>query len=167
MADDIDLRVELYPAWRQALIYFRGQHYEYDAIIPHVHFYEMLGLEMPGPKTPYEQVQKTELLYMSNMVELRQALLREDQIVLRSEFGVGYRVVHPRDQGRLSFDDAAKERKKINRKMIDQMTNINLAVLTPEERRMHADLQAKAAMIAMMERETKKFPALESPLDDE
>lgn len=166
MSDDIDeSRLELYPAWRQALITFRERRYGYDAIVPHAEFYGMLNLEIPGPKTPYEQVQKTELLYLSNMDALRDALLRDDQIVLRSEFGVGYRVVHPRDQARLAFEDAARQRKKANRKMLDQITHTNMGALTADERRAHADTQAKAAMIAMMERHTRKLPILDAPTD--
>lgn len=158
MSEEFDELLEYAAGWRRALTLFLDSHFPYDHILSHAWLYEAFGLEKPGPKTSNDEAEKAKLGFLQNFKPFREVLLKEHQIRLRSEWGVGYRVVHPRNQHKLALEDAMELRKKIMRDMLDQIVHTNVSVLTADERREYADTQARAAMIAMLDKQQRSFP---------
>lgn len=160
MSDNDEL-VELYPAWRQALVKFREAHFAHDEIVPHEWFYAAFDIPMPGENTPLKVAEKAKLQWLSQFDRLKRALLEQYQVKLRNEPGLGYRVLHPRDQSRLALEDGAAAIKKAMRDMVDSSTHVNTAMLSADERRQHTDNLARIGAFSTMFRRARTLPSLD------
>ena len=111
------------------------------------------------PVTAAEQ-ERFQLDYMRQFQELRDELLEEHRLALRTLRGEhAYEVVPPMDQTDFAMGDGLREMKRAAKKMVGTLVFIRHEQLTDEGRRKNADAQAKAAMFAGMIRN----PQLLSP----
>lgn len=156
--------VELYPAWRQALIRFKETGFTYGDLIPHSWFYEALNIEIPDDQMPAGKYQKLKLQWLSQFKPFQSALLEQRQMDLVSEPGLGYVIMPPSEQGKRAYSDGLGEIKKAIRRMTDRMVNTNLALVDHEQRKEHADMLARAGMLRGMLRQARQLPA---PADEE
>jgi hypothetical protein len=160
MSDDI-LDAELYPVWRAALIKFKDARFIHDDIVPHEWFYQAFDIAMPKEDTPLKVAEKAKLAWLSQFDRFKRALLEQYQIKLRTEPGLGYRVVHPREQSKLALEDGAAAIKKAVRDMVDTSTHVNTAMLSAEERRQHTDNLARIGAFSNMFRRARTLPDLD------
>lgn len=165
MLDDLDAMTELYPVWKQALVRFKEAGFVYGDIVPHDWFHEAFGLPSAADqaKLSVPQYQAVRLKRLGSFEPLQAALLNDHGIDLQTEPGVGYRLVHPRDQVRRAYEDGQRAIKKAIRDMTDRgVVNVNTGALTADERRANADIQARIGMLRGLLRPPRELPELDS-----
>lgn len=149
MSDAVEQNlVDLRAPWRVAVNAFIKEGFQPGEPITHAWFHEQLGLTMSGPGTPLKEAQATQFAYLAGMDKIRDALLSEYQIALRSVRGVGYEVVPPYEQTQWAEDAASAEMKKILGTARDRLTNVNAAKLTADQRLENANALARLSMMA-------------------
>jgi hypothetical protein len=144
MSDD----VRLYPAWREALRQLRndgtlvpgGQ-------IPRDELEALFGLKPPSTIAEYE---RHRLRFLQQFTDLRDALLEEEQLMLRSVLGVGWEIVEPAEQTGRSMDDRMRNIHRELRRLGAELTFIRTEALTESERAANADARAKTGQLAAM-----------------
>jgi hypothetical protein len=161
MSDELDDNVELYPAWRQALVRFLDAGFTPDQVVPHEWWWEALGIEKPDEQTPLGEADPARLQWVDQFGKLRAVLLERYLIALKNEAGQGYRIVAPRDQSRIGFDDGTALISRGFRLMFDWATHTNMSALTADERRAHTDNMVRIASLGSLLRRTRKLPTLD------
>lgn len=159
MIDDLDPGVELYPEWRQALVRFRDAEFAYGDTLPHTWLWEQFGCgALADPKIPAEQYQRLRLKLLSQFHPFREALLDQYQIDLQSVPGVGYELVPPADQTGRALKDTVREMDKAWRNGMARAANVNVAVLTTEQRRERIDNIARLALLGRATKPPRELP---------
>lgn len=144
----MDGEIRLSPAWKHALSVLLDRGLEDGKIIRKEELSELFGLRKPVTAAEQERYQ---LDFMQHFNELREELLEEHRIALRTIFGEGaYEVVPPADQTELAVKDGMRDLKRSMRKMTRTLAFVRHEELTDEQRKQNADAQAKAAMLAGM-----------------
>lgn len=152
----MDGEIRLSPAWKHALKVLMERGLADGTVIRKEELTELFGLRRPVTAQDQERFQ---LEFMQHFNELRDELLEEHRIALRTMFGEGaYEVVPPGDQTELAMKDGMRDLRRSMRKMTRTLAFVRHEELTDEQRRQNADAQAKAAMLAGMIR-NPRLPA--------
>lgn len=145
---EIDGEVRLSPAWKHALGVLLERGLQDGQIITRDELSNLFGLKKP--ETAQEQ-ERYQLAFMRQFQSLRDELLEEHRLALRTMYGeASYQVVPPNEQTDLAMTEGLREMKLAARKMARTLAFVRHEELTDEERRKNADAQAKAAMLAGM-----------------
>lgn len=143
----------LSPPWKHALRALLMRGLSNGDVITKPELVELFGLAAP---VTAEDQERFSLEFMRQFSELRDELLEEHRIALRTMHGESsYEVVPPADQTALALSDGQKEMRRALRRMTRTLAFIRHDELTDEQRRKNADAQAKAAMLAGMIRGQK------------
>lgn len=146
----------LSPPWKHALRELLDGGLPNGAIVTKDRLVDLFGLRRPETA---EQQERFQLDFMQQFSELREELLEEHRIALRTMHGErSYEVVPPSQQTDLALVDGMRDLKRSMRKMTRTLVFIRQEELTDEQRRANADAQAKAAMLAGMIR-NPRLPA--------
>lgn len=140
--------VRLYPAWREALRQLR----EAGRIVPgelitRKELEAIFGMKPPNTIAEYEQ---NRLKFLQQFSELREALLEDEQAMLRVAVGIGWWIVPPADQTARAMDDRLHSIHRELQKLGSELVNIRADELTEAERAANADARAKAGQLAAM-----------------
>lgn len=138
---------KLYPAWRQAEADLVANGLAFGSIITSEWMDAALGIRPPQSIPEYE---RNQLVRLRQMTALRDSLLESRKMMLVSEPGVGYRVVTPEEQTRLSTHVRTKEMKAALSKMIKEVSNVDVARLNDDQRKENSDALAKLGAIRSM-----------------
>lgn len=148
-----DGELRLSPPWKHALQVLIEQGLKNGDVIRKEALVELLGLR--APITAEDQV-RFQLDFMQQFTDLREELLEEHRIALRTMYGESsYEVVPPSAQTELAVSDGMKEIRRSIRKTARMLAFVRHEELTDEQRKQNADAQAKTAMLASMVRQTK------------
>ncbi len=135
------------PAWKFALEMFLSRHPEPGTVLRKDWLLEHFNIEKP---VTAEDQTKADLKFLRAFVSFQSELLEVYKIDLKPIIGIGYEVVHPKDQTRralvTSLNSVGKELRKMSRKI----THVNTTALTESERKEHTDGISKAASIRAM-----------------
>ena len=144
---------ELFPAWRQALKVLLERGLENGDVLKKSELIALFGLKQP---VTAEQQERFQLDFLRQFGELRDELLEEYRIALRTMFGESsYEVVPPNDQTDLAMSEGDREIKRALRRQARTLAFVRHDELTDEERKKNADAQAKTAMLASMIRKPR------------
>jgi hypothetical protein len=145
---DLDGELKLSPAWKHALRVLLDRGIRDGQIIEKAELVDLFGLRQPQTAAEQERFQ---LDFMRQFLELRDELLEEHRLALRTMHGEGsYQVVPPNEQTDHAMTEGLREMRRAARKMARTLAFVRHEQLTDEERRKNADAQAKAAMFAGM-----------------
>ena len=148
MESDGELRLS--PAWKHALSMLIEGGLHNGRVITKVELVELFGLQKP---VTAEQQERFQLEFMQQFADLRDELLEEHRVALRTMFGESsYEVVPPAHQTDLAMHEGMRDLKRSVRKMTRTLAFVRHEELTDEQRKANADAQAKAAMLAGMMR---------------
>jgi hypothetical protein len=153
--DQLEGEFRLSPPWKHAaaVLLERGLHN--GAIVTKAELIALFGLR--APQTAEEQ-ERFQLDFMQQFTELRDELLEEHRIALRTLHGErAYEVIPPQMQTDHAVAEGMRDLKRSVRKMTRTLAFIRHEELTDEQRKQNADAQAKAAMLAGMLR-TPRLP---------
>lgn len=152
-----DGEIRLSPVWKHALQVLLERGIENGKVIKKDDLAELFGLRKPVTAQDQERFQ---LEFFQQFSELRDELLEEHRVALRTMYGErAYEVVPPGEQTDLAVADGMRDLKRAMRKMTRTLAFVRHEELTDEQRRANADAQAKAAMLAGMVRK----PSLGGP----
>lgn len=149
------------PLWKLAVMKFLAAGFKDGDVVPHEWFWESLGLVMPDDDTPNGEAEKAKLLYVSGIDKIKDALLKDSQIHLRSVAGEGYIILPPDKQAPLGFEDGMELVKKGLRHATKRIANTNVQALNDQQRAEHADYCAKLSKLKHMNRQIRN--AKETP----
>lgn len=138
--------IELYPPWKEALAAFERAKYTYGALISREWFARAFGLMPPEEDRRYtpKEIQTYELAFLSNMTALREAVLEQHRMYLVSDQRGSYLIVPPNEQAPRAMREMQRKLGVAIDKCIAVLRNIEVAMLTDEERQRHIDLLTKA-----------------------
>lgn len=144
---------KLYPAWRQVEADLLASGLTYGSIITT----ELLdaGLGIVPPKTIAEY-QKAELVRLRQITALKESLLESRNMLLVSEPGVGYRVVLPEEQTKLSMHLRTREMKSALAKLMREVSHVDTGRLSDAQRQENVDAQAKLGALRSIFRKRLK-----------
>jgi hypothetical protein len=146
MEEEVEFRLS--PPWKHALRTLLDRGLSNGDVIEKADLQQLFSLR--DPVTAAEQ-ERFQLDFMRQFTELREELLEEHRIALRTLHGErAYQVVPPADQTDLAMSEGLKEMRRAARRMARTLAFVRHEELTDEERRRNADAQAKAAMLAGM-----------------
>jgi hypothetical protein len=151
--------VEVLPQWRAAADAFVEEGYGPGDAVPHSWFYERFGITEPTPDMKYGHAQKVELAYLENMTELKDYLLREHCIDLKSRHGFGYEVVPPQKQAADAYDRMGRRVRKEFRKAVERVTHVRVAELTTDQQKDRMDTLARIDAIRQMHSRARRLPS--------
>ena len=143
------------PRWRHALRVLVARGLADGDTIDKSELVKLFGLA--EPVTAADQ-QKFQLDYMAQMIPLRDELLEEHRIALRTMHGESaYEVLPPQQQTDYAMKEGQRELARAIRRMAKTVAYVRHEELTDEQRRANADAQARIAMLAGMMR--KRLPS--------
>lgn len=153
--DDDAINPKLYPAWRQAEADLIAQGLSHGSIVTEEFLNAAFGI---GQATTIVQHEKNKLVFLRQITALKESLLENRKMMLVSEAGVGYRVVMPEEQTKLSFHLRTREVKLALGKLRRELTNVDTARLTDEQRKENTDALAKLGALRVVVRKQLKGP---------
>ncbi len=147
-------QVESYPRWREALRLFHLAGFKFGDVVTHKWFSEALKLESISDSklVRIAEFQKRQFFYAEALERIRNHLLREHQIYLENEFGVGYRLVPPAEQTIAVMQKGMRNIAKEIEKMAAGVTCIQVDALDDRQRAENAEARAKVSMLGGMAR---------------
>lgn len=140
------------PAWIEAVEDFVNAGFKAGDIIPHEWFYGVFGITAPQKCKTVDEAQKSQFAYLTHIEGLKAALLEEHLVALRSARGVGYEVVSPDQQTEWAMNEVRSELRKTFRNGNARLNNIQLEVLSDEQRKENMDARGRLATIRSMTR---------------
>ena len=147
--------MKLYPAWRQVEADLLARGLNDGEIIPMDYLRAGFGVEDPRTLNGAEALRQHGLFNFS-LGELAASLLENHRTKLRLVDCVGYMVVPPEDQTRLSMQDRRAEISNALNRAVRDVTYVRTEQLTNEQRKENADAMAKFGMLRSMVK--KKLP---------
>lgn len=147
-------QVEGYPRWREALRLFHLAGFKFGDVVSHKWFSDALRLESINSSklVRIADFQKRQFFYAESLERIRLHLLRDDQIYLENEFGVGYRLVPPAEQTVAVMQRGMRSIVKEIEKMYTGLTCIQVDALDDRQRVENAEARAKVSMLGGMAR---------------
>lgn len=132
------IKAKKFPEYKQAVEDFLSTGFRVGEVIPHEWIDEHLNVSPSMPKYSLVRFQRFE--------QFRKALLHDCLIDMKNAPGVGYYIVHPKDQVETALDDQIKAMQKEVKKALDRALHVNRVGLTEAQNK--ADEIAIAAMVS-------------------
>lgn len=147
------MSIVIEPLWKNAFRALTEQELLPGKVIPRKKLEELFELKEP---TTVEQYKQNQLLFLSEMDRLKDALLTQAQVALRAVPGEGYEVVRPEDQTKYGINQGMKRIAKDIRWMAKTVANVDTSKLTTDQRKENADGLARIAMLSSMKKKIAK-----------
>jgi hypothetical protein len=144
--------MKLYPAWRQVEADLMARGMKDGETIPMDLLRAGFGVEDPRTMTDGIEVLRQQALFNFSLGELKASLLENHRIQLRLVEGVGYMVVPPSEQTRLTMKDRGSEIMNALTKAEREVTYIREDELTDEQRKENADARARMGQLRSLVR---------------
>jgi hypothetical protein len=145
---DDPINVTLHPPWREAVELFQKAGFKYGELLSHEWLHAALGLEMPRDGMTVKQIDAARVSYLNQVERFRRCLLCEHKIDIASKRGLGYVLVKPEDQTGLANKDGGRALRKTLWAWCERLVNVNLSLLTAEQRAQNAQALCNAANLA-------------------
>lgn len=149
------MNTSLYPLWKQAVKTLVDLDPQPGHIVKKQWLNKHFDLEEGSTK---EQYQSYQMQFMKAMSEFRRELLEEHQIALATLPGVGYKILHPREQTGYALTVGMKRLASDIVQMGAMVGNIDASRLTGDEKRENSEARARLSMLAGMVEKTAKLP---------
>jgi hypothetical protein len=95
-------------------------------------------------------IKERDIRRMNNVEGLKKHCLEKRQMYLKTIYGAGYQVVHPRDQTQLAVEKGMKEIAKGMKTMRRGTEMINTSLLSPAERAENQQVRARRSGLEML-----------------
>lgn len=153
-------QVTLHPRWLQAAFALvESGAYGYGDLIPHDDLRAELGLPRPDDNAGIPEYERWQFRMLQALDRLQEYLLTEHNMLMVSERGIGYRILHPSDQLTYTTGTANERiRREINR-AARRLAHIDNSQLTAGERRAAADSMCRLAFLRSAVRRSRHVTA--------
>jgi len=152
---------DVYPMWETAVekIRERFENESYGLIITHEEFKGWMGIQ--SAKT-LSEVQKEQLDYLTGIEKTKKVLLEDYNLCLYRIQGIGYQILHPKEQIRVGADYYFKKSQKSLSRSMNILANVDQNLLDFESRELQLAKIARTAWIKSAFRR-KKLPNAHQP----
>jgi hypothetical protein len=152
--------LKLYPAWRQALQDMIEQKMlAPGSLITREWLTDRFGIKKPHTIAEY---QKSELEFLRQFSDLREALLEDHSVMLRPNLGMGYEVIPPSRQTARAVNDRMRAIGREVRKLGAELSFIRVNELSDDERSANSDAQAKLGTLTQLLGRKRSLNAIEN-----
>jgi hypothetical protein len=155
------MSVTLLPAWKNVVQAIEAGRWTYGDLITHAELQELVDLPEPTGQCTVDEYKSWRFKYLNETSALAEHLLTEEQMALRSEPGVGYRIVMPSDQTRVAEMDLQSAIAKAFKQAGMRIKNVNHELLTSEQVRQNSDAAVRLASKRDALRRVDRLPAPE------
>lgn len=142
-----DKRLPLYPAWREAERVLLAEGMTHGTLVTDDRLTELFNIE---PPRSIADVQRFQLETLGQLDSLRASLLENHRMMLTRARGLGYTVVPPGNQTRLATTIRTREIRNKMRKLVREISHVQVDALTDEQRKENADAIAKVGGLSVM-----------------
>ena len=146
------------PSWAAAAAALMIDGFGYGDEIPHSYLYAALGLKMPEPDTKFKDFNKVSFLYMEAVEKIKEYLLIEKRMALKSIRGRGFLIVEPKDQTSFALEEVDREMKRALSKGAKRVAYTNTDNLSFEEKLANTNARAKIAGLARIALASRQSP---------
>lgn len=145
-----DGTLDIFPPWKQAVEAFCKAGHEYGELLPREELERALGIEpLPGDAVlTVDAFQKRQFAWLQQFYPFRDGVLERCQMDLRSDGSGNYVIALPKDQAEQAYKDMVRGIKRALRAGRGRIVNVNMSLLSMQERQKATDIAVKAAMIA-------------------
>jgi len=150
--DEPEQTPKMYPPWRQAVADVVEAGLTPGAVLRKDWLLQQFGIN--EPKTIAE-AQQHHLQWLQAFSNFRDELLQKHQVMLRNVSGVGYEVIAPGNQTQRALQDRGREVALALKRMTAELTHIDAAALTDEQRKENSDALAKVGALVTMNKSTQ------------
>lgn len=143
-------QLKRYPAYRQAAEEISNL-FEYGDFLSKRDIYDLLGIEELeiGSKKDFDA---HNLKVLSAIQGLKDTLLNENQMLLVSVWGKGYRILDPEEQTQHAMSDLGEEIARSRRKALSRLVNVNMSKLTDQQVNENTEAIARVAQLETFSR---------------
>lgn len=156
--------LQLSPPWRDALKRLLDGGLTYGHTVSKDEIARLLDLKQP---VTAEDGKEFDLAMLRGVTCIRESLLRNQMMYLRSMRDGSYLVVMPQDQTGFAVDSGVQDISRALKKMALGLAYTNTDLLTDEGRRENVDAQAKVAKLATIFQQEAPALGWQKPLSDE
>lgn len=149
----------LLPAWKNVVAAVQAGRWGYGDLIPHEDLYELLMLPQPRGNATADQYKNWRLRVLSEVTAMSEHLLTEMQMALKSEPGVGYRILQPADQTRVAEIDLGREIARAFRFAALRIKHVNHKLLSADESQQNTAAAQRLAAKRDALRRVDRLPA--------
>lgn len=144
-------KVSKHPLYKQAVDDFLAT-FQYGDMVSHEWLEERFGMPNVGDaqQLTASKFRERQFEWLANVEAFKAVLLKEHQVCLQSVRGRGYRWVPPGEQTDVVTGEFSRGARKLFSKAGSGLRNLRVAELSDDQRRVHADAQAKIAALAGM-----------------
>lgn len=139
--------LKLFPSWRQAAKELIDAGLEPGKIIAKSDLERLFGIT---PAQTIAELERNRMLWLRNMSDLRDALLREHCVMLMSVPGIGYRLVEPEQQTSTALAVRGRAIALQMGRLHDDLTYIKVDALTDDQRKENTDALARVGVLMGM-----------------
>lgn len=152
--DNMDNEFELqrHPPWREALTMFDKTGFAAGDVVSYDWLYNAFSIVRPGDDTRLADAESAKLQFLGQFKSFENSLLRERQTALANVKGLGYRVIPAAEQTQWAEEQGNLELRRALRKRTNRVLNVNLTVLTGQQRKENADALARIGSLTMLAR---------------
>ena len=151
----------VYPMWGTAVekIRERFETESYGLIVTHKDFKGWMGIK---PAETIDEVQKEQLDYLTGVKKTKSSLLEDYNLCLYSIHGIGYQVLHPKDQIRVAADYYVKKSQRSLSESMSVLSNVDQDLLDFDSRELQLAKMARVAWVKSAFRR-RKLPHPKQP----
>lgn len=164
MSDD---KTRLYPAWKQAVLDFLDLDPQPGTTIDDAWLDEHFDMTRPGRAGP-EEWKNYQLKRLKYTDEFKAMLAEKFNLILSDRHGGQMRVLAPAEVAQYTEVRAKRDLRSALKKQVFRLKNTNVLDMTPEQRRDHVEVQARAILKDRMLSEAEKaelpMPTEKAPL---
>lgn len=139
--------IKLFPSWKQAAKELIDAGLEPGKIIAKADLERLFGIEPAQSITEFE---RNKMLWLRNMTELRDSLLRDHCVMLMSVPGIGYRVVEPEQQTATALAVRGRAIALQMGRLHNDLTYVKVDALSNEQRKENTDALARVGVLIGM-----------------
>jgi hypothetical protein len=147
------MEVKLFPAWKNAVAVMLSNNLTYGSNIQKEQIVSLCELEPPNT---IEEKTAFDLKLLSCIVNIKDQLLTNHQMLLVSNRDGSYRVIPPHEQTGYAVGAGTKAVARELQRMAISVQHTNTALLDTDQRKRHADAHAKISMLAGMAQDNHK-----------
>ncbi len=140
-----EYKVEPYPKWKVLAKKIEEDGLTYGDRIDHDWINEALGLDYSNPGLTYRKGQKLDLERLSHVEDLKNYLLIEKKMALKSLHSVGYLIVTPEEQAEWAQDVLDDQMNKALNKAAVRLNYTDVSKLSDDQKKERVDAMARAA----------------------
>ncbi len=136
------MTIQLYPLWRHAVESIVNDGISPGKLLSHDYLKSLLGIKEPKTIPEYRAAQ---LSYVEGLDHIKESLLADHCVDLKTVAGKGYQIIDPSEQTRLAIRDGARAINKALLQTSNRLVFLNKSALSVDEQRENSDALARLA----------------------